>query len=170
MTENEKALFELLDEYAIALTETEVNAAKKKIKKELTNMLLDELIRQGYKQDKAEAVVGFLTRDAKKDVDYSAVLGKFGGNTVIDKISGMPLKELYSGYLTYDKYDDNIEKFITDSQVLLKDLEDDGQYTYEGKKTLVEAYENFLDTTVKLLGEQPLATNAYKTYFEYGGM
>ena len=133
-------------------------------------MLLDELIRQGYKQDKAEAVVGFLTRDAKKDVDYSAVLGKFGGNTVIDKISGMPLKELYSGYLTYDKYDDNIEKFITDSQVLLKDLEDDGQYTYEGKKTLVEAYENFLDTTVKLLGEQPLATNAYKTYFEYGGM
>ena len=37
MTENEKALFELLDEYAIALTETEVNAAKKKIKKELTS-------------------------------------------------------------------------------------------------------------------------------------
>lgn len=73
MTENEKALFELLDEYAIALTETEVNAAKSKIKKELANMLLDKLISQGYKQDKAEAVVDFLTAN-NQNIDYSDTL------------------------------------------------------------------------------------------------
>lgn len=133
MTENEKVLFELLDEYAVALTEREVSTAKSKIKKQLTNMLIDELISQGYKQDKAEAVVDFVTRDRPKDVDYSSVLGKFGGNTIIDKVSGLPLKELYSGYLIYDKYNEEIETIITNGIDLKKQLKENGEYDYNGK-------------------------------------
>lgn len=169
MTDNEKIIFELLDEYTIALNEQEINAAKSKIKRELTNMLLDDLISQGYKQDKAEAMVNYLTRDAKKDVDYSAVLGKFGGNIVIDKISGLPLKELYNGYLVCDKYNENIETFILNSQILLEQLNENGQYDYNGKQALIEMYDAFLNTTVNLLSKQPLATNAYKTYVKLGG-
>ena len=170
MTENEKMIFELLDEYAQALNETEINAAKSKIEKELTNMFLDKLISQGYKRDKAEAVVDFVTRDRPKDVNYSSILGKFGGNTVIDKVSGLPLKELYRGYLIYDKYHKEVETLITNGIELKKQLEENGEYDYNGKKQLVEMYDAFLNATVKSMSNQPLASNAYKTYIKYVGM
>ena len=170
MTENEKMIFELLDEYAQALNETEINAAKSKIEKELTNMFLDKLISQGYKRDKAEAVVDFVTRDRPKDVNYSSILGKFGGNTVIDKVSGLPLKELYRGYLIYDKYHKEVETLISNGIELKKQLEENGEYDYNGKKQLVEMYDAFLNATVKSMSNQPLASNAYKTYIKYVGM
>lgn len=169
MTENEKMIFELLDNYGNALNEREINAAKSSIKKQIANMLLDDLISQGYKQDKAEALVGFLTRDAKKEVDYSDILGKFGGNVVIDKVSGLPLKELYSGYLIYDKYNDDIETLIINGCELKKQLDKNGKYDYDGQKKLVEMLDAFINVTITSLGNQPLATNAYKTYIKEVG-
>ena len=170
MTENEKIIVELLDEYATALNEREVNAAKSKIKNELANMLLDKLISQGYKQDKAEAVVDFVTRDAAVDVDYSSTLGKFGSNTIIDKVSGLKLKELYKGYLIYDKYNDDIETIIINGIELKKQLEENGEYDYNGKKQLVEIFDSFLNITINSLSNQPAASSAYKTYIKFSGM
>ena len=161
MTENEKIIVELLDEYATALNEREVNAAKSKIKNELANMLLDKLISQGYKQDKADAAV---------DVDYSSTLGKFGSNTIIDKVSGLKLKELYKGYLIYDKYNDDIETIIINGIELKKQLEENGEYDYNGKKQLVEIFDSFLNITINSLSNQPAASSAYKTYIKFSGM
>lgn len=169
MTENEKMIFELLDSYGNALNEREMNAAKSSIKKQIANMLLDDLISQGYKQDKAEALVGFLTRDAKKEVDYSDILGKFGGNVVIDKVSGLPLKEVYNGYLIFEKYNDDIETLINNGCELKKQLDKDGKYDYDGQKKLVEMLDAFISITITSLGNQPLATNAYKTYIKEVG-
>ena len=170
MSENEKKVFEILNEYANNLNSREISSAKSKLKKELINILIDELVSQGYKRDKAEAIVGFVTRDAKKDVDYSEMLDTFGGNIIIDKISELPLKSIYNFYLTFDKYNDNIETFIVKSYKLMQQLEENGQYDYQGQKALVDLYNAFLDTTIKLLSYQPLANNAYKTYIQYIGM